>query len=128
MRLLLVLAFCHFSLVAGIVFRPARGAFLDAVPPPAGSLEQRFSARVQPFLERYCHSCHAGKKPKASLDLSRDSTVKAVAANMGQWEMVLQRLQAQEMPPEDAPRRPAAEERAAVIAWLQELREQEARR
>src|SRR6266568_1539225 len=34
--------------------------------------EQDFSTRVRPFLDRYCVSCHAGKKPKGDLDLSRD--------------------------------------------------------
>src|SRR5207247_1290569 len=41
---------------------------------------------------------------------------------------VLDRLRADEMPPEDAPRRPAPEERAEVVAWLGELRDDVARR
>jgi hypothetical protein len=93
-----------------------------------GSLEGRFAARVRPFLERYCLSCHGPKKPKASLDLSRDSTVAAVAGNVRTWGLVLERLQAQEMPPEEAPRRPGADERAAVIAWIRELRDREVQR
>jgi mono/diheme cytochrome c family protein len=91
-------------------------------------LERRFAAAVRPFLERHCHSCHGPKKPKAGLDLSRDVTVAAVAKNVRQWGMVLERLQAQEMPPEDAPRRPTPEERAAVVAWLRDLRDREAQR
>jgi hypothetical protein len=83
---------------------------------------------VQPFLERYCFSCHGSKKPKASLDLSRDATVSAIVNNPRQWELVLERLQAREMPPENAPRRPRAEERAAVIAWIRDLRDREATR
>ena len=30
---------------------------------------------MQPFLVRYCHSCHGAKKQKAALDLSLDATV-----------------------------------------------------
>jgi hypothetical protein len=95
---------------------------------PADRLERRFSTRVQPFLKRYCFSCHGPKKHKADLDLSRFSTVTAIATNARQWELVLERLQAEEMPPEDAPRQPKPEERAAVIAAIEELRDQEAQR
>src|SRR6202007_897143 len=45
-----------------------------------------------------------------------------------QWELVLERLQAQEMPPEDAPHQPGRNERAAVIAWIRALRDREANR
>jgi hypothetical protein len=95
---------------------------------PADSLERRFATQVQPFLERYCYSCHGSKKPRAGLDLRRDSTVTAVASNARRWELVLERLQAQDMPPETAPRRPGPDERAAVIAWARDLLDHEARR
>jgi Protein of unknown function (DUF1592)/Protein of unknown function (DUF1588)/Protein of unknown function (DUF1587)/Protein of unknown function (DUF1585)/Protein of unknown function (DUF1595)/Planctomycete cytochrome C len=97
-------------------------------PTPADSLEHRFASQVQPFLQRYCYSCHGSKKQKAALDLSRDATVVAIARNVRQWELVLERLQAREMPPEDAPRRPEPDERAAVIAWIRDLRDHEAQR
>ncbi len=42
--------------------------------------------------------------------------------------LVLQRLHAEEMPPEDAPRQPEAAERAAVIAWINAVRDDEAER
>src|SRR5262249_60090885 len=51
----------------------------DGPASPADPLEQRFATRVRPFLQRYCFSCHGPKKQKASLDLSRDATVTAVA-------------------------------------------------
>jgi hypothetical protein len=95
---------------------------------PGDLLARRFATGVRPFLERYCLSCHGPKKHKAGLDLSRDSTVTVIAKNLRQWEHVLDRLQAQEMPPEGAPRRPAPEERAAVIAWIRDLRDHEAQR
>jgi mono/diheme cytochrome c family protein len=95
---------------------------------PMATLDERFSARVQPFLKRYCFTCHGSKKQEAELDLSRDATVAAIAKNVRQWELVLERLQAQEMPPEDAPRRPRPDERAAVVAWLRELRDREIER
>jgi hypothetical protein len=99
---------------------------------PAGAaddaLARRFATKVQPFLERYCYACHGAQKPKASLDLSRYATVAAVAGDLRRWDQVLARLQAEEMPPDRAPRRPAPDERAEVIAWIRDLRDEEARR
>jgi hypothetical protein len=54
--------------------------------------------------------------------------VTAVANNARQWELVLERLQAEEMPPEEAVRHPKPDERAAVVAWLRDLRDHEAQR
>jgi hypothetical protein len=97
-------------------------------PPAADSLEHQFSAQVRPFLERYCFSCHGSDKPEASLDLARYASVTAVASHPRPWGRVLERLRAEEMPPEDAPRQPTPEERAAVVAWVRELRDREERR
>src|SRR5262249_29618139 len=87
------------------------------VPTAEGSLDQRFTTRVQPFVQRYCFSCHGPKKQEAGLDLSRDATAEAVADDLGHWLVALERLRADEMPPEDAPRRPAPDERGAVVTW-----------
>jgi hypothetical protein len=91
-----------------------------------GAHDLRFTKSVQPFLESYCISCHGPKKPKAALDLSRDLSVNAIALNAAQWEIVLERLQKHEMPPEKAKRQPKPDERAAVIAWIRDLLDQEA--
>ena len=52
-----------------------------------------------------------GAESGEPLDLSRDATVAAIAGHASLWEHVLERLQADEMPPEDAPPRPTADER-----------------
>jgi hypothetical protein len=96
-----------------------------AAKPTAGdTLDHRFSTQVQPFLERYCFRCHGATKQKAALDLSHGSTVSAIASNPRRWEMVLERLKAQEMPPEEA-RQPTAQERAAVVGWIGDLMDRE---
>src|SRR5262249_53744454 len=97
-------------------------------PASAEALERQFSTRVQPFLERYCFACHGPTKQKASLDLSRDTSTAAIAGRPRQWGLVLERLQVAEMPPEEAAKRPSPEERAAIVAWLRDYRDQEARR
>src|SRR5438876_12079278 len=64
--------------------------------PQEDALEHRFSGQVRPFLERYCFGCHGPTTQEAGLDLSRDSTMSAVANNARRWGMVLERLQAGE--------------------------------
>lgn len=94
----------------------------------AGSLELRYTRHVKPFLESYCFDCHGKAKPKAMLDLTRDATMAEIAKNMAHWEQVLTRVEEKEMPPEDAKRQPKPQERAAVVAWLREVRDREAER
>src|SRR5262249_40331961 len=105
--------------------RPAVGPVAAA---KSELLEQRFTTHVQPFLQRYCISCHGSKKPKAELDLSRYASVAAIAKNSRQWELVLEPLEAREMPPEDARVRPEPGERAAIVAWVRDLLAHEAQR
>jgi hypothetical protein len=134
---LAVLALAAAGVGAWYAFRAAPDPRGDHDPAPAtgddsgpsdGTLEARFSKHVQPFLERYCFTCHGAQKQEASLDLRRDSTVAAVAKNPQQWDRVLERLRSEEMPPDEAPRRPTPDERAAVVAWLRDLREHERQR
>jgi hypothetical protein len=123
---------CLAGLGAWSVFRPAAESappgLKDTAASSAEQLERRFATRVRPFLERHCFACHGARKPKAALDLSRDATAKAVAKNARQWELVLERLHAQEMPPKGAPRQPTPETRAEVIAWIRDLCDHEAER
>jgi hypothetical protein len=79
-------------------------------------------------VDRYCISCHGAKKQAASLDLSRDLTMAGIIKNDKQWELVLERLHANEMPPEESKLQPTAKERAAAIEWIRELRSLEAER
>src|ERR1051325_8818185 len=91
-------------------------------------LQRRFTGTVQPFLESYCFSCHGKEKQKAKLNLSLYTNAEAVAQDYRLWELVLERLKSEEMPPEEAKRHPTADLRRAVIDWILALRQQEARR
>src|SRR4030095_10467731 len=90
--ILLLLGHCVLS--AGAVERTDR------------ELERRFADTVHPFLETYCLACHGEEKQKGKLDLRPYSTLAAVAAGYRQWDVVLAKLQAMEMPPEEAKRPP----------------------
>src|SRR5262249_15128801 len=110
-------------LLAGVVTRPP-----TAAEPDAPALDRRFNEVAQPFLKNYCLGCHGVKKHEAKLDLSGYTSTTAVVKGERIWEHVLERLEAEEMPPAKAPRQPTPHERRAVLDWVREVREREARR
>src|SRR5262249_7907095 len=56
------------------------------------------------------------------------STREAVTKDYRRWETVLEKLKAEEMPPEEAKRHPSIELRKQVIDWVQAARRYEAQR
>jgi len=91
-------------------------------------LERGFSQTVHPFLDTYCFGCHGAEKQKGKLDLRPYSNLEAVANDYRRWEMVLAKLKAQEMPPEEAKRQPPADSRQRVMDWIEAMRKHEAQR
>src|ERR1700722_9986388 len=89
------------------------------------SLDRGFETVVQPFLKSQCLGCHGAKKQEGKLDLSGDASVEAIVKNHKVWDLVLERLETEEMPPDVAPRQPTKEERRAVVAWIKALRDSE---
>jgi hypothetical protein len=90
-------------------------------------LEHTFQAVVRPFLKTYCLDCHGGDEPEAKLDLSGYASVNDVGKAHQTWATVLERIEAGEMPPEDA-EQPNLQQRSAVVDWMREAREFEAAR
>src|SRR5262245_21628436 len=103
----------------------AVSVFLDigrAAEPVERELEQRFRETVQPLLKTYCHGCHGSERREGKRDLSAYATLSAVEDAYQTWEHVRKRLEAGEMPPEDARQQPTRNERAAIIQWLRSVR------
>jgi mono/diheme cytochrome c family protein len=76
-----------------------------------------FDRDVLPFFQNHCIRCHgpADQSGDFRMDtLSRD--VGGAAAK--RWRDVMERISAGEMPPEDEPKRPSAEEAQQVLEWL----------
>ena len=91
-------------------------------------LKRQFPRVVRPFLDTYCLDCHGPQKPKGDLDLSPFTTPESVTKDLQRWELVLERLEAGEMPPKKADHHPTAIENRDMVRWIQALRSQEARR
>ncbi len=114
-------------LLVGIALLSATVAS-SAVAADGPSLDRRFDEVVGPFLKDHCLACHGPKKQEGKLDLSGYSSAGAVAKGLPTWDLVLERLEAGEMPPEKAPRQPTEAGRRAVIDWIGALRDHEARK
>lgn len=97
----------------------------EPVEPP---LTRRFMEVVQPFLKKHCLNCHGTEKQEGKLDLSGETSVATVVKHHRVWDIVVERLEAEEMPPKKVPQQPTADERRTVIEWIKALREDEARR
>ena len=92
------------------------------------SLDQQFGDQMQPFLKRHCLGCHGPEKQEGKLDLSHATSIPAIVTSLSVWEIVLQRLEAGEMPPAEAEQQPTNEERQAAVRWLRDLCAREASR
>ncbi len=93
----------------------------------SAALESSFTRSVRPFLETYCISCHGQNRPAAQLDLSGFTTMAAIMQDGLRWSQILERLEAEEMPPRGA-LQPKPQQRRAALNWFHSVREHETRR
>ncbi len=91
-------------------------------------LEQKFTGTIRPFMQTYCVSCHGKEKPQAQLDLTSYASMASVARDYPHWALVLEKLDAKQMPPPNVARQPSAKQREAVIGWIRAVRASEAHR
>ncbi len=90
--------------------------------------QSTFEKTVKPFLQAYCVDCHSSETAEGDLNLASYTELDLVVADFRRWNVVLQRLQADDMPPEEAESRPSDEQRESIIRWLQSVRASEAKR
>lgn len=101
---------------------------------PAGQLtpeeqdvvRRAFSAKIVPFLERYCIGCHGHDQKEADLDLTRLKSLSTVRQDYRKWQHLVRRLTSGEMPPDQADPMPSDQERAAFVRQVELLNSIEA--
>lgn len=89
-----------------------------AIPAVAEDTDKatEFTQKVQPLLMKYCNRCHNSKKAAGKVDIAQFATAKQLLANRKQWLKILEKLEDQEMPPEDP--LPTFDERQFLIKWI----------
>ena len=110
------------TLSAAPVFGATAATSADA------QLDRDFTRTVRPFVEAYCVTCHGLEKTEAELDLRPFTSKTSVVDGFATWELVLERLEAAEMPPAKAKRHPSDEQREGIVTWVRALRKNEAKK
>jgi len=100
---------------------------LFAAEPAKAVLERDFTQTVKPFITQYCAGCHSGKSPAAQLDLTAYATLSSVVQDFAHWNLLMERMERQEMPPKPMAQ-PPADRRQKVIEWVKAVRADELRR
>lgn len=85
-------------------------------------LEDQFGKEIVPSLQEYCYGCHGNERDKGGVNLEAFARYDQVIENRALWTTVLERVQADEMPPSGA--KPLGYgERQSLMAWLRQLPE-----
>jgi hypothetical protein len=104
------------------------GQEVSGEPAERAALIQRFEQHTQPFLKTYCLPCHNPERAEGKLDLSEATSVDQIVEHDAIWQIVLQRVQSGEMPPDDAEHPPSEAARGQFVEWLNQFRRHEADR
>src|SRR5258705_13223999 len=83
----------------------------------AGEDDAVFTASIRPLLKEYCLKCHSTEKHKGDLDLERFSSLSEVKKHPKVWQMVVEQLATNEMPPKEKPQ-PSSAQREQLLAWV----------
>lgn len=89
-----------------------------AAPVP---LDRDFQQTIKPFLAKHCVGCHSGQTPAAQFDLKSYTTLDQVTRDYPRWNLVMERLEAKDMPPKPMAA-PPAEATHQIIQWIQAVR------
>lgn len=95
---------------------------------PGDVLASEFGEQILPLLASHCLECHDSSTREAELDLSIFESLSDVTEHHQVWEIVLQRVEAGEMPPEDASPQLDDARRRLLVQWIHRMRDAEAHR
>src|SRR5689334_4421293 len=87
-----------------------------ATAPPAAS--RFFETDVRDVLERNCSRCHDAQHPTAGMIVATYEDPASLASHRDGWELILERLQAGEMPP-PGESGPTDDEVSALVSLVQ---------
>jgi len=80
---------------------------------------KQFSEKIRPSLEKYCYECHGPADPQGGLNLVSIADYSQVKASEQTWTSVMERVQADEMPPQGSKEMDFGD-RQQLIRWAGE--------
>ncbi|MEZ6131083.1 MAG: DUF1595 domain-containing protein [Planctomycetaceae bacterium] len=83
--------------------------------------ERVLKKKVEPFVKKYCVSCH-GTRPEAGINLLSAIQSPGTASSSLHWKKAVANVKVHDMPPEDAGKIPTDEERRQFIEWIGKLK------
>lgn len=86
----------------------------------SGDLASEYEDQIKSILKRSCQECHGPKKSKGGLNFAEITSYEEVMDDAELWRMVLERVQASEMPPSGSPEMDYGQ-RQTLMGWLRKL-------
>ena len=87
---------------------------------------ESYVGEIRPLIKTHCLGCHSTKTKKGGLDLERFGTTDQIRADIEIWEMALEMIERNEMPPKGK-KQFDPEQRRVFVTWIRNLLDQEAR-
>jgi hypothetical protein len=86
----------------------------------SSELQQQFNKEIRPILENACGDCHWDATAQAGFNIEPFQNIKQFLESSKKWRKAIQRIEANEMPPDDAePLSGSA--RQKLLGWLDRL-------
>jgi hypothetical protein len=79
---------------------------------------KELKGEIAPLLAKYCTECHGKSEPQADFAIAGVQSLEQMLSDRKRWLTALAKVQSGEMPPEEADRKPTADERKRLAAWL----------
>ena len=92
------------------------------------SLSREFEQQIVPLVETHCASCHDSETREAGLDLTAYRRLPNVTESHRLWQTVLERVEAEEMPPLDTSNQLSESDRDKLVQWIRAITQMEANR
>jgi hypothetical protein len=80
-----------------------------------------YRTNIFPILQKHCHECHGPEKKKGDFDLTTFSEYEKILDAKEQWQVVLERVQAFEMPPKGKAQELNFNNHGRLLRWLRNL-------
>jgi hypothetical protein len=83
--------------------------------------EKTFKEKVEPFVKKYCISCH-GSRPEAGINLQSALRSPGATSSFLHWKKAVANVKVHDMPPDHADKIPSDDERRQFIEWIGKLK------